>query len=83
MPNFVTPPVAAQKVLADNGTFVMNWYQWFAQTVSNLLQAPFFQTAVPPTSTSAGNFGQSATDGTYLYLCIAKNSWKRIALTNF
>jgi len=38
---------------------------------------------VPATNTAAGYPGMLATDGTYLYLCIAANQWKRVALSVF
>jgi hypothetical protein len=40
-------------------------------------------TAVPATSSGACNPGVWATDGSYYYLCVAANTWKRAALTTF
>lgn len=37
----------------------------------------------PTSSTAAGTTGQLAADATYLYVCIAPNSWKRITLSSF
>ncbi len=34
---------------------------------------------IPATSTSTGTTGQLAQDATYLYVCVATDSWKRIA----
>lgn len=34
-------------------------------------------------STSGGDLGIFAVDGVYLYVCVSKNSWKRIALETF
>jgi len=48
-------------------------------SVGNLV-AP---TAPPATSTSAGVAGTITWDANWLYVCIATNSWKRIALTSF
>lgn len=39
--------------------------------------------AVPATSTSTGAKGDIAFDATYIYICVATNSWKRIALAAF
>lgn len=36
--------------------------------------------AAPNTSTSTGTKGQIAVDASYLYVCTATNSWKRISL---
>jgi hypothetical protein len=54
------------------------WTQWF-QSVTNSLSIP----AAPATSTSAGIPNQLAQDGNFLYVCVAKNSWKRVALSAF
>lgn len=34
---------------------------------------------VPTTPTSSGTTGQVAKDNAYLYVCIATNTWKRVA----
>jgi hypothetical protein len=38
---------------------------------------------VPATSTSAGTAGQVAASSTFLYLCVATNTWRRVALSTF
>lgn len=40
-------------------------------------------TTVPATSTSTGNPGQYAANATYLFICIAPNSWRRVVLDTF
>lgn len=35
--------------------------------------------SVPATPTSSGTTGQVAKDNSYLYICTATNTWKRIA----
>lgn len=40
-------------------------------------------TAVPALSTSTGTTGAVALDTNYLYVCVATNTWKRVALTFF
>lgn len=35
---------------------------------------------VPATATSGGQKGQMASDGTYLYICTATNTWRRVAV---
>ena len=37
----------------------------------------------PATATSPGTSGQLAQDASYLYLCTATDSWKRVALTTW
>jgi len=44
---------------------------------------PVLMVAAPATSTSSGAPNMIATDGTYLYVCIAADSWKRVALAAF
>lgn len=39
--------------------------------------------AAPPTSASAGLAGDWAADASWLYVCIAPNAWRRVALTTF
>lgn len=38
---------------------------------------------VPATSTSAGFVGQYASNASFFYVCVATNSWRRVALTTF
>jgi hypothetical protein len=39
--------------------------------------------AAPATSSATGTLGQSAYDTNFFYLCVATNSWKRIALSTW
>lgn len=38
------------------------------------------QVDVPATATSAGNAGDYAVDATHLYVCVAANTWRRVAV---
>lgn len=38
---------------------------------------------IPLTSTSTGTANNIAFNSNYLYVCVAENTWKRIALTSF
>jgi hypothetical protein len=38
---------------------------------------------VPATATSAGTAGQVAADSGFLYLCIATDVWRRVAISSF
>ena len=38
---------------------------------------------VPASATAAGQPGQIAQDGSYLYICTALNTWKRVAIATF
>lgn len=39
--------------------------------------------SVPTSATSTGNIGDIAFDTNYLYICVASNTWKRVALTSW
>ena len=39
--------------------------------------------SVPETSTSSGKVNNIAIDANYLYVCVAQNTWKRIALSSW
>lgn len=45
--------------------------------------SPLVLTPGTPSGTTVGNPGNVAFDASYLYVCTAKNVWKRIALTAF
>lgn len=66
------------QVLAPDGTMSWQYKQYFAQ----FDQVARF-VAAPATATTVGVEGQLATDGSFLYVCIARNSWKRVALSSF
>ena len=57
------------------------WSKWFQQ-VSQQLSTPLNWDA-PASSASPGQVGQVAIDENYLYICVAVNTWKRVALTVF
>jgi len=39
--------------------------------------------AVPATATAAGTAGQRAYDANYIYICVATNTWKRVAIATW
>lgn len=39
--------------------------------------------AVPESSSSVGTAGQLAKDSSYLYVCVAANTWKRVGLSTW
>lgn len=53
----------------------------FLQMVGMLSQTA--SSAVPATSTSIGTPGQLAYDAGFLYVCVAPNVWKRVAIATF
>jgi hypothetical protein len=52
------------------------------QSSLGALQKPVV-VAPPATSSSTGTPGQIAMDISYLYCCVADNTWKRVALSTF
>jgi hypothetical protein len=69
------------KLLASDGTVTWQWLQGL-NSLAAAASAPATST-VPATSSSPGNYGQMATDGTFLYIATGLNQWKRLALTEF
>lgn len=39
--------------------------------------------SVPGSSTATGVLGQVALDSTYLYICVANNTWRRVTLASW
>jgi hypothetical protein len=52
-------------------------------TVANLALGLTFSNSVPSTSNSTGTAGTIRYNDTYLYVCVANNTWKRAALTTW
>lgn len=67
--NVVT--VAAVVSAANNGTLFVK------PTIEDIWQK------VPATATSAGRKGDNAFDANYFYVCVATNTWKRVALSTW
>lgn len=68
---------AAGQVLQTDGVGELSWL-----TVGGSGNSVTFS-SVPTTETSTGTVGEMALDALHLYVCIATNSWKRIALQDF
>lgn len=78
------PPPIRTAMNDSDGKPGQIWAKWF-QNLQVLLNTAsgIFNVAVPLTSTSPGTQGQIVSDANFLYVCVAKNSWKRIPLTAF
>lgn len=61
---------------------VMTWSGRIIASAIDVTSLSIF-TAVPVSSTAPGAIGQMAQDGSYFYICVALNSWKRIALSSY
>jgi hypothetical protein len=57
--------------------------QYLGLIYKALLQGGLNLTAVPATSTSPGTAGQVAASSTFMYLCVAPNTWRRWAISTF
>jgi hypothetical protein len=81
--NPYNPPLSQEPVIQEGAnSFSFSWYRWFASVVSPALQSPV-DSSVPASAGASGTAGEIATDGNYLYVCVATNSWKRAALNAF
>ena len=79
--NPFNPPQTQEPVLQEGAKgFSFAWYQWFATVVARGLFGPV-SSNVPAAANASGSFGQIATDGNFLYVCVGTNSWKRTAIT--
>jgi hypothetical protein len=58
----------------DVGTAPLNQYLGGLAYVNNAM------TPVPASATAVGEVGDIAQDGSFLYVCVANNSWKRVAI---
>ena len=73
MANPVLPPPADPRKF--DSQVLTNWFDG--------IRAPASTVPPPATSTSAGIAGQIAYDATFLYICVAANTWKRVPLGAF
>ena len=55
----------------------------YAIDIAGKASSPIALPADTKTGTSTGNLGNIAYDSSYMYICTAKNVWKRISLTAF
>lgn len=82
MAKFPDPPTASDFEIKGSPAPAFPWEQWF-QAVSAALTTPLIPIATPTSSSATGTQGQITMDSNFLYGCIAKNSWKRVAWTTF
>jgi len=60
--------------LTQFGVAINGWVKLAANILNNTW------TTAPAHDTSKGTANQLATDGSYLYVCTATNTWKRVAI---
>ncbi len=69
-------------LLDSNGYVIWQWIQGFNQ-LAQTASTPANSSNAPSSSSAQGSFGQMATDGTFLYVCVGSSQWKRVALSAF
>jgi hypothetical protein len=88
---FQTPPTFASvtEQLGDQTRFAPIWLRWFID-VAAWITTPKIPEQPPPTAahpvtlaTDPGLPGEIRYDSGYIYVCIAKNTWKRAAVSTF
>lgn len=75
-PSFTGTPVAPTATAGTNTTQLATT----AFVAAAIAAANAAWVAVPATATSAGTAGQRAYDANFLYICVATNTWRRVAL---
>ncbi|MGH9505232.1 MAG: hypothetical protein ACRD20_20455 [Terriglobales bacterium] len=80
--SFQPQPVAGNKLVEDDGTPTPVYRKWLDKLAPALSNLPAFGNP-PASSTDVATFGLMRTDGTFLYIAVGPNQWKRVALTAF
>jgi hypothetical protein len=81
MAKFAPPPVRTEIVgKQDSPTYP--WERWF-QAITDFLTAPTIPRNTPASSTATGVPDSITYDTNFIYICVAKNQWKRVALSSF
>jgi hypothetical protein len=69
-------------VLGPDGNISWQWFKGF-NALAQAADAPAAAGPIPASSDSPGLQGEITTDGEFLYICIATNTWARAALSAF
>lgn len=75
-------PAVDRKQQRGSG-FSQPWSIWFEAIRTTVNRAPQIVTTVPANSAAKGLPGQIAYDANFLYVCVAKDTWRRVALAAF
>jgi hypothetical protein len=57
--------------------------KWYESKVPEIIGYSTRYVSTPTTATSSGAQGDWSSDGTYLYVCYATNSWRRVAISTW
>ncbi|HUD64658.1 MAG TPA: hypothetical protein VMQ17_08775 [Candidatus Sulfotelmatobacter sp.] len=75
------PAPPHEQVFLDGDKPSKAWYQWFTLLPPRLTSPAVGST--PASSAANGIPGQISFDQNFLYICVATNTWKRLALSAF
>ena len=67
----------------SNHLTISNGSLYFADSSEQTTAYPGVTDTVPASSSSTGIKGQLAYDSNYIYVCVAQDTWKRIAASDF
>lgn len=82
MAKFPPPPIRTDFIQQGQPAPTFWWEQWF-QAVADFLSSPAIPLVTPTTSIATGVAGTITYDANFLYVCVATNQWKRVALVAF
>jgi hypothetical protein len=91
MSNFAAPPIRTpylgnppSSTIQDGGSNIVSWpwIQWF-QSLSSFNSAPQIPQFTPASSAAKGVQNTITYDANFLYVCIAADTWRRVALSVF
>lgn len=88
MARFAPPPVRTEIVGVKDPTTgkqdspTYPWERWF-QAITDFLTAPQIPKSTPASSAATGVPDTIIYDANFIYICVAKNTWKRTALSSF
>lgn len=82
MARFAPPPVRTELVGKDQDSPTYPWERWF-QAITDFLTAPTIPRQTPVSSAATGAPDSIIYDANFIYICVAKNTWKRVALSSF
>lgn len=79
----LSPVPIFSPVLEKDGNFTRPYVKHLQDSAAAINAAPQIAATIPAHSGSSGTFGAVAIDANFLYVCVAQNTWKRVALVSF
>ena len=78
---FMNPPqITTELVREETANYI--WYRWF-KAVGDWMSRPMVPGGPPAAATDPGLPGEVRYDSSYVYVCVADNTWKRAALSTW